>query len=57
MAYVPGLIRAVAGASHVPVVLHLDHADKLDLIRTAVDCGFTSVMIDGSACLSRRTCG
>jgi len=33
----------------VPVVLHLDHADNLDLVRAAVERGFTSVMIDGSA--------
>ena len=49
MAYVPGLIRAVADHHAVPVVLHLDHADNLDLVRAAVDRGFTSVMIDGSA--------
>jgi len=47
-AYLPGLIRAVAGHHRVPVVLHLDHADRLELIQKAVDCGFTSVMIDGS---------
>ena len=49
MAYVPGLIRAVADHHATPVVLHLDHADNLDLVRAAVDRGFTSVMIDGSA--------
>jgi fructose-bisphosphate aldolase class II len=49
MAYVPGLVRAVADHHPVPVVLHLDHADNLDLVRAAVDRGFTSVMIDGSA--------
>jgi fructose-bisphosphate aldolase, class II len=49
MAYVPGLIRAVADHHKVPVALHLDHADNLDSIRAAVEHGFTSVMIDGSA--------
>ena len=49
MAYVPGLVRAVADYHPVPVVLHLDHADNLDLVRAAVERGFTSVMIDGSA--------
>jgi fructose-bisphosphate aldolase class II len=29
--------------------LHLDHATDVDLIRAAIDNGFTSVMIDGSA--------
>lgn len=47
-AYLSGLVRAVAEHHDVPVALHLDHSDNLDLIRTAVDYGFTSVMIDGS---------
>lgn len=47
--YFSGLVRAVAGCHDVPVVLHLDHTTKLDMIRRAVDSGFTSVMIDGSA--------
>jgi len=47
-AYVPGLIKAVGDFHDIPVVLHLDHATELDSIKTAVDCGFTSVMIDAS---------
>ncbi|MBN2139031.1 MAG: class II fructose-bisphosphate aldolase [Sedimentisphaerales bacterium] len=47
--YVPGLIKAAADFHSVPVVLHLDHATDLESIKKAVDCGFTSVMIDGSA--------
>jgi len=47
--YVPGLIRAVAAHHNIPVVLHLDHADNLELIRRAIDGRFTSVMIDGSS--------
>lgn len=46
--YVAGLIRAVADHHDIPVVLHLDHATELDVIRRAVDSGYTSVMIDGS---------
>ena len=46
--YLPGLIKAVAGHHDIPIVLHLDHATELDKIKKAVDCGFTSVMIDGS---------
>jgi len=49
--YVPGLVRAVADRHSIPVVLHLDHATRLEEIQRAVDLGFTSVMIDGS-CLS-----
>lgn len=33
---------------HVPVALHLDHGDTLELCRACVDSGFSSVMIDGS---------
>lgn len=33
----------------VPVTLHLDHTEKLDIIKEAIDVGFTSVMIDASA--------
>jgi len=32
----------------VPVVLHLDHGRSADECREAIDCGFTSVMFDGS---------
>lgn len=32
----------------VPVVLHLDHGMTLNVVKKAVDLGFTSVMIDGS---------
>lgn len=47
--YIPGLIKAVARYHHIPVVLHLDHAEDLGLVRRAVELGFTSVMIDGSS--------
>lgn len=33
----------------VPVVLHLDHTFELPVIEAAIDAGFTSVMMDGSA--------
>ena len=48
MVYLPGLIRAVADAYTIPIVLHLDHATDLDLVQAAIEQGFTSVMIDGS---------
>ncbi len=47
--YIPGLVRAAAACHDIPIALHLDHATNLDLIRRAVDAGFTSVMIDGSS--------
>jgi fructose-bisphosphate aldolase class II/tagatose 1,6-diphosphate aldolase GatY/KbaY len=35
--------------SSAEVVVHLDHADDLDLVTEALDLGLTSVMYDGSA--------
>jgi len=32
----------------VPVALHLDHGESFELCKTAIDAGFTSVMIDAS---------
>lgn len=40
-------VIALAGAATVPIVLHLDHAESVELIHEAVDLGFTSVMYDG----------
>ena len=34
--------------SDIPVALHLDHGDSLELIKDCIDYGFSSVMIDGS---------
>lgn len=39
---------AIAEACAVPVVVHLDHAESVDLIDEAVRLGLTSVMFDGS---------
>ncbi|TFB91568.1 class II fructose-bisphosphate aldolase [Cryobacterium sp. HLT2-28] len=41
-------VLAIARKAEVPVVVHLDHAKRVDLIFEAVDLGFTSVMFDGS---------
>ncbi len=32
----------------IPIALHLDHGDTLELCKSCVDYGFSSVMIDGS---------
>ena len=37
------------GWEHPQIVLHLDHGDSLELCKSCVDMGFSSVMIDGSA--------
>jgi len=42
------MFRHLAEAASVPVVAHLDHAHSVDECREAIDCGFTSVMFDGS---------
>ena len=42
-------MRELGAASPVPVALHLDHCKDLDVIRTCIDAGWTSVMIDASA--------
>lgn len=45
---VAAIVKTLAQDSSVPVVLHLDHAQKLESIEQAIAAGFTSVMIDGS---------
>lgn len=49
---IPSLLKAIDETS-IPIALHLDHAapDQLDMIKQALDLGFSSIMIDGS-CLS-----
>jgi fructose-bisphosphate aldolase class II len=39
---------ALGEAADVPVVVHLDHAEDVDLVAQALDLGLTSVMYDGS---------
>lgn len=41
-------LAALAQQSTIPVALHLDHADELADIATAIAAGFTSLMFDGS---------
>lgn len=42
------MFRHLAENSDVPVVAHLDHGHSLDECRLALDCGFNSLMFDGS---------
>ncbi len=42
------MFRTLAEGASVPVVAHLDHGYSADDCREAIDCGFTSVMYDGS---------
>jgi ketose-bisphosphate aldolase len=41
-----GLV-SLADRAAVPAVLHLDHAESLDLVTRAIQAGFSSVMFDG----------
>ena len=46
---IPSILSAI-NQSTVPIALHLDHAapDQYDMIKHALDLGFSSIMIDGS---------
>lgn len=41
-------IRQRCARSSVPVTIHLDHGTTMQQVLTAIQCGFTSIMIDGS---------
>lgn len=43
------MFRTLAEQAGVPVVAHLDHGEDSEVCQRAIDCGFTSVMYDGSA--------
>lgn len=43
-----GIISALARNAKIPVALHLDHGSSLELVKAAVEAGYTSIMIDGS---------
>lgn len=49
MHYIAGLVKAVADSYSIPIALHLDHATNFEIVKRAIDHGFTSVMYDGSA--------
>jgi len=46
--YYPTTIRCVAERYTNPIVMHLDHATEINIIKSALDNGFISVMYDGS---------
>lgn len=47
--FIPSLLEMIKEAK-VPIALHLDHAKptQLNIIKEAISCGMTSIMIDGS---------
>jgi fructose-bisphosphate aldolase class II len=42
------MFRALGEPASVPIVAHLDHGYTAEECREAIECGFTSVMFDGS---------
>ena len=40
--------KELGGGRGIPIVLHLDHGDSLELCKDCIASGFSSVMIDGS---------
>src|SRR6476660_9229953 len=49
MNYLRHIIQAaVEEHPELPIAIHLDHGDTVDLLDTCINDGFTSVMIDGS---------
>jgi len=46
--YVCDVMRAVLDNTTVPIALHLDHGKNFEIVKSCIDAGFNSVMIDGS---------
>lgn len=42
------ILAAVEEYPELPIAIHLDHGDSVDLVQACIKDGFTSVMIDGS---------
>jgi len=49
---IAAIVKETARGVNVPVVLHLDYADDLGILREAITCGFTSLMYVAPAELS-----
>src|SRR4030042_4859894 len=48
LSFIVSMARIASAQTSIPLSLHLDHGKDLDIIRSCVENGFTSVMIDGS---------
>lgn len=42
-------VKALAEKSTVSVALHMDHCKSIEALKKAIDCGYSSVMYDGSS--------
>lgn len=45
---VANIMLTLAKKAKVPVCVHLDHGTEIQYVKQAIDCGFSSVMYDGS---------
>jgi len=43
-----GIVKSIAHNVNIPIALHLDHGNSIDLIKKCIRSGYTSVMIDAS---------
>ncbi len=48
LARIAAMLSPLAESAEVPVCLHLDHTYDVGDVKRAIDCGFSSVMYDGS---------
>ena len=48
-AYLVHLVQAAIEETNIPIALHLDHGADFEVCKSCIDCGFTSVMYDGSS--------
>jgi fructose-bisphosphate aldolase class II len=48
MPYIVSMVRTASEQTFIHLSLHLDHGTDLEVIRSCIENGFTSVMIDGS---------
>jgi len=46
--FITGMVKIAAGATRVPIALHLDHGTDFDQVVKCIRSGFSSVMYDGS---------
>ena len=53
--YLKHLVAAAVETTDIPIVMHLDHGADFDICKASIDGGFTSVMIDASPSLGKRT--
>jgi len=49
------MLAAVEENPNIPIAMHLDHGNSLELVKKAIGLGFTSVMIDGSLMEDSKT--